>query len=312
MTNQIVTIFGGSGFLGRYIAEDLLKAGWRVRFAERDPRRALYLKPLGNLGQTQFIAADVRNRDSVARAVAGADAAINLVGVLTGDFDGIHRRGAENIASAATAAKLRALVHMSAIGADPASASAYGRSKGEGERVVLAAFPKATILRPSIVFGREDSFVNRFAGLIRMLPVVPVISGGTRFQPVFVGDVAAAVAAVLADPASHAGKIYELGGPEILSMAELNRWIAKATGRRRSFLAVPPAAAKLLALLGGWMPGAPITRDQLAMLAKDNVVGPKMPGLHALGITPTSLDSIAPGWLTIYQKHGRFAADTAS
>lgn len=311
MTNQIVTIFGGSGFLGRYIAEDLLGAGWRVRFAERDPKRALYLKPLGNLGQTQFIAADVRNRQSVDRAVAGADAAINLVGVLTGDFDGIHRRGAENVASAAKAAKLAALVHVSAIGADPASPSAYGRSKGEGERAVLAVFPKATILRPSIVFGREDSFINRFAGLIRMLPVVPVISGGTRFQPVFVGDVAAAVAAVLARPASHSGKIYELGGPEVLSMAELNRWIADATGRRRRFVAVPPIAARLLAALGGWMPGAPITRDQLAMLAKDNVVSANALDLHALGITPTSLESIAEGWLTIYQKHGRFAADSA-
>lgn len=307
MPDSIVTIFGGSGFLGRYIAEDLLARGYRLRFAERDPKKALYLKPLGNLGQTQFVAADVRRADTVSRAVAGADAVINLVGILNGDFDAVQRQGADTVARAAKAAGARMLVHMSAIGADPASPSAYGRSKGEGEQAVRAAFPEAVILRPSVVFGREDGFINRFAGLIRMLPVVPVISGGTRFQPVFVGDVAAAVAAVFGDHARHAGKTYELGGPEILSMMELNRWIADATGRKRHFVSVPHAAAKALARLGEWLPGAPITSDQLLMLARDNVVAAGADGLAQLGITPTPMSAVAPGWLDIYREKGRFA-----
>jgi NADH dehydrogenase len=228
MKDKLVTIFGGGGFIGRYIAQELLSCGARVRVAERNPGDAVRVRPLGGLGQTQLVYADIGKPDSVARAVEGAHAVVNLVGVLQGDFKGVHVDGAANVARAAAQAGAQALVHISAIGADVASPSAYGRSKGEGEAAVRAAFPGATILRPSIVFGREDQFTNRFAQLIRALPVVPVIGGATKFQPIYVGDVARAVSAALATPADSAGKTFELGGPQVLSMAEINAWLAKA------------------------------------------------------------------------------------
>ena len=310
MTNQLITVFGGSGFLGRYVVQALLKSGARVRIACRDPREAWYLKPQGGLGQTQFVAADIRKADTVARALAGSDGVVNLVGILKGDFHAFHVDGARNVAEAATAAGVKALVQVSAIGADPASASAYGKSKGEGEAAVLAACATATVLRPSIVFGREDQFVNRFAGLIRMLPVVPIIKGSAKFQPVYVGDVAKAIVAALSDPKAHGGKTFELGGPEVISMGSLNRWIAKATGRRRGFLDLPDAVAGAMASAVGWLPGAPMTRDQWLMLQSDNVVAPDAGGLGAFGIVPTPLESVAEGWLVQYQRHGRFAAKT--
>ena len=307
MTNQLITVFGGSGFLGRYVVQALLKSGVRVRIAARDPRGGLYLKTQGGLGQTQFVAADIRKADSVARALAGSDGVVNLVGILKGDFQAFHVDGARNVAEAATNAGVKALVQVSAIGADPASASAYGKSKGDGEAAIRAAFPAATILRPSIVFGREDQFVNRFAGLIRMLPVVPIIRGDAKFQPVYVGDVAKAVAAALADPKAHGGKTYELGGPDVISMGGLNRWIAKATGRRRGFIDMPDFIAGTMASAVGWMPGAPMTKDQWLMLQSDNVVAAGAKGLSAFGIVPTPLESVADGWLVQYKRHGRFA-----
>ena len=306
MKDQLVTVFGGSGFLGRYVVRALLDTGARVRIAARSPGDGWFLKTQGGLGQTQFVAADVRKPDSVARALNGATAVVNLVGILKGDFDAFHIAGARNVAEAAAKAGCSALVQVSAIGADPASASAYGKSKGEGEAAVLAAFPAATILRPSIVFGREDGFVNRFADLIAMLPVVPIIRGVAKFQPVYVGDVAEAVVAVLADRDVHGGKTYELGGPEVISMAALNRWIAKATGRKRAFVAMPDAVAGAMASLTGWLPGAPMTRDQWLMLQSDNVVT-RADGLKALGIAPTPLEAVADGWLVRYRRHGRFA-----
>ncbi len=306
MRDRLITVIGGSGFLGRYTVQALLRAGARVRIAARDPREAWYLKPQGGLGQTQFIAADIRRRETIDRAVAGADGVVNLVGILKGDFEAFHVTGARNVAAAAAAADVASLVHVSAIGADPASASAYGKSKGYGEAAVRAAFRAATILRPSIVFGREDGFVNRFAQIITMLPVVPVIRGITKFQPVYVGDVAQAIVAALGDPGTHGGRIYELGGPEILSMAELNRWIAAATGRRRRFIAVPDAIAGFMASTLGWMPGAPMTNDQWRMLQSDNVAHES--GLGALGVTPTPLEAVAEGWLVRYRRHGRFSA----
>ena len=305
MNDKLVTIFGGSGFLGRYIVQGLLKAGARVRIAARDPRGALYLKTQGGLGQTQFVAADVRKAETVARALAGSDAVVNLVGILKGDFQAFHVDGARNVAEAATAAGVSAYVHMSAIGADPASPSAYGRSKGEGEAAVRAAFPGATILRPSVVFGREDQFVNRFANLIRMLPVVPIIKGEAKFQPIYVGDVAKAVVAAIGDPREHGARTYELGGPEIISMGELNRWIAKATGRWRGFVNMPDFVAGTMASAVGWLPGAPMTKDQWLMLQTDNVA--TGPGLGAFGIVPTPLESVADGWLVRYRRQGRFA-----
>ncbi|WP_182911895.1 complex I NDUFA9 subunit family protein [Sphingomonas cavernae] len=304
--DRLVVMFGGSGFLGRYIAQELLGSGARVRFAERDPRRAWYLKPLGNLGQTQFVAADVTHKDSVARAVQGADAVINLVGILSGKFDKVHVEGARNVAEAAAAAGVATFVHMSAIGASAQAESAYGRTKGLGEEAVRKAFPAATILRPSIVFGREDNFINRFAGLIRALPVLPVIRSQAKFQPVYAGDIARAAAKALLED-GHAGKAYELGGPHVLTMGELNAWIAKETGRHPLVADVPDALAGAMARFAGWLPGAPITWDQWLMLQKDNVAADTAEGLGAFGITPTPLAAVAPGWLVQYRRHGRFA-----
>ncbi|MET0372287.1 MAG: complex I NDUFA9 subunit family protein [Sphingobium sp.] len=303
MKDKLVTIFGGGGFLGRHVAQALMARGARVRGAQRDLATAIRVKPLGGLGQSQFVAADIRKPDSVARAVAGSDAVVNLVGVLTGDFDGLHRRGAETVASAAAAAGVGALVQVSAIGADPESPSAYGRSKAAGEAAVRAAFPAATIVRPSIVFGPEDQFINRFADIICMASVVPVIGAAAKFQPVYVNDVAHAITNALADPATFGGRTFELGGPQTVTMLELNQWIAGVIGRNRSFVPVPAAVASIIALL----PGGPITRDQLAMLGRDNVVSAGADGLAALGIAPTPMAAVAESWLVRYRKHGRFA-----
>lgn len=307
MKDALVTVFGGGGFVGRYVVQALLKAGARVRLAERSPKNAYYLKAQANLGQITYIAADITRPETLAPAVAGADAVVNLVGSFA-DMQRIHVEGARNLAEAAAAGSVGAFVHLSAIGADSESRSAYGRTKGDGEAAVRAAFPKATILRPSIIFGREDAFINRFAGLIRALPIVPIIGGATKFQPVFAGDVGDAVAAVLANLSAHGGKSYELGGPQVLSMAELNAWIAEKTSRKPFFIEVPDAIAAIMATLTGWLPGAPITRDQWLMLQKDNVVAPRAKGLAALGVQPTPLDAVAPGWLLIYKRHGRFGA----
>ena len=303
MQGKLITIFGGGGFLGRYVAQTLLGQGARVRVACRNANSAKHIKPLGNLGQVQLMEADVRKPASVARAVADADAVVNLVGSFA-DMNAVQKIGAGIVAKAAADAGVTALVHISAIGADVHSNAEYGQSKAGGEAAVHAAFPSAVILRPSIVFGREDQFINRFAGLIRMLPVVPVIGAATRFQPVFVGDVAKAVAAALAH---QDGRVLKLGGPEIFSMMELNRWIAKAIGRTPLFVEVPDIAAKMLAKGTGWMPGAPITEDQYKMLGSDNVVT-GTDGLAAYGIVPMPIDVIAADWLDIYRKHGRFGS----
>jgi NADH dehydrogenase len=303
MQGKLITVFGGGGFLGRYVAQALLGQGARLRIAGRNANSANHIKPLGNLGQVQLMEADIRKPASVQRAVLDADAVVNLVGSFA-DMDAVQNMGAGIVAQAAADAGVGALVHISAIGADAHSDAAYGQSKAGGEAAVHAAFPAAVILRPSIVFGREDQFINRFAGLIRMLPVVPVIGAATKFQPVFAGDVAKAVAAALVH---QDGRVLELGGPEIFSMMELNRWIAKAIGRDPLFVEVPDIAAKMLAKGTGWMPGAPITDDQFKMLGHDNVVT-GTDGLAAYGIVPTPLDVIAADWLNIYRKHGRFGS----
>ncbi|MEG3124895.1 complex I NDUFA9 subunit family protein [Sphingomonas sp. GB1N7] len=304
MKDRLVTLIGGGGFLGRYVAQDLLKAGARVRIAQRDPKAAFHLKTQGGLGQTQFAAVDVTKYDSVARAVHGSDAVVNLVGILSGDFHGIQVEGAGNVAKAAAAAGASALVQISAIGADAESSSAYGRSKAEGEAAVRAAFPSATILRPSIVFGREDQFVNRFAAMISAAPVVPVLRAGAKFQPVYVADVAKVVALSLSEPDRFGGKTYELGGADVLTMGQLIRWIATAIGRDPTIVELPDFAGSALSNLG-FLPGAPITRDQWKMLQSDNVVT-GTDGLAAFGITPTPLDAVAPGWLVRYRREGRF------
>ncbi|GAA4770818.1 complex I NDUFA9 subunit family protein [Stakelama sediminis] len=308
MKNKLVTLFGGGGFVGRYVTQALLEAGARVRIAERDPRDAWFLRPLGGLGQTQFMAADITKPETVARAVEGADCVVNLVGILSGDFEKLHVEGAANVAKAAADAGVSALVHMSAIGADPESPSAYGRSKAQGEEAVRAAFPTATIVRPSIIFGREDDFINRFARMIAGAPVIPVLRSEVRFQPVYVVDVADAIVAALGNPGEFGGKTFELGGPDVLTMGELIRWIAKTIGRDRAITDIPDSLGALLAAL----PGTPITGDQWRMLQLDNVVSKDMPGIAALGITPTPLATVAPGWLVLYRKHGRFGLKSAA
>lgn len=306
--DRLVTVFGGGGFLGRYVCQQLYKTGARVRIAQRDPRRAWFLKPLGGLGQTQFVAADIRKRDQVLEAARGSDAVVNLVGILKGNFHQTHVLGAQHVAEAAAAAGAAALVHVSAIGADPDSPSGYGRSKAQGEAAVRAAFPAATIIRPSVVFGREDNFVNKFAGMARLMPMLPILRGSAKFQPVFAADVGKAIAAAALDPGRHAGRTYELGGPQVLTMRELNQWIGEATGHDRPLVDVPDAVAALLAQIAGWLPGAPITYDQWLMLQQDNVADDRAEGLRAFGIIPTPLAAVAEGWLTSYRRHGRFAA----
>jgi uncharacterized protein YbjT (DUF2867 family) len=306
--DRVVTLFGGGGFLGRYTAQALFRTGARVRVAQRNPRGANFLHPLAAVGQLQLLPVDIRDPAAVSAAVRGSDAVINLVGILKGDFDAIHVAGARNVAQAAAAAGAASMVHVSAIGADPESESAYGRSKGEGEAAVRSAFPEATILRPSVLFGREDNFINRFAGLARLAPVLPVISGGTRFQPVYAADVGRAVTAAALDSRAHGGKTYELGGPQVLSMRELMEWVCETTGRGRPLLDIPDPVGRLIARTTGWLPGAPITWDQWLMLRRDNVVSAGAEGLEAFGLPGTPLAAVSEGWLTSYRRHGRFAA----
>lgn len=311
-TNRLVTLFGGGGFLGRYVAQALLREGARIRVAARNPERAYFLKPLGALGQVQFVRADVTDPAAVAAALAGARGAVNLVGILKGNFRAVHVAGARNIAEAAAAAGARALVHVSAIGADSASESAYGRSKGDGEAAVRAAFAQATIVRPSIVFGAEDDFVNKFARMARALPFLPVLRAGWRLQPVHVADLGRAIAAAALEPAAHGGKTYELAGPQVMTMAELNAGIARATGRDRALLEIPDFVGQALARLAGWLPGAPITWDQWLMLKQDNVASGALPGFEAFGQRPAPLAAVAEPWLTAYRRQGRFARQSPS
>jgi uncharacterized protein YbjT (DUF2867 family) len=317
MKNKLVTLIGGGGFLGRYVAQDLLAAGARLRIAQRDPREAYFLRTQGGLGQTQFVAVDVRKPASIARAVEGADAVVNLVGLIKGDLAGVQAEGARHVAEAAARAGVGALVHISAIGADPGSPSAYARTKGEGEVAVRSAFPAATILRPSIMFGREDQFINRFAAMITRagaLPIalpVPVLRAREKFQPVFVGDVAAVIVTALADPGKAGGRTFELGGPDVITMGALIRWVADAIGRDPAIVELPDLVGNMISL-GGFLPFAPITRDQWKMLQVDNVVAPGAATLTDLGVTPTPLDAVAPGWLVQYRRHGRFTNTAAA
>lgn len=304
MKDRLVSVIGGGGFVGRYVVQALLKAGARVRVAQRDPRGAWFLKPLGGLGQTQFAAVDVTRPESLERALAGSDSVVNLAGVFGSAMQAINADGAGNAARAAAAVGATAFVQLSAIGADPDSPSDYGRSKGEGEAQVRAAFPNATILRPSIVFGREDAFVNRFAAMAAALPFVPVLKGGTRIQPVWVADVAQAVTRALADPEHFGGQAIEIGGPDALTFTQFHRWLLGAIGRDKPVVELPDFVGAGIATLG-FLPGAPISWDQWLMLQQDNVATGE--GLAAFGITPTPLGAVAPGWLVQYRKHGRFA-----
>jgi uncharacterized protein YbjT (DUF2867 family) len=307
MDSRLVTIFGGSGFLGRHTVRALARAGWRIRVACRAPNMGFFLKPLGTVGQIALVKCDITDPDQVAAALAGADAVVNLVGVLAGHFEDAHVVGAENIAKAAAAAGVPTLVHISAIGADSESHSRYAQTKGEGETRVRAAFPAATILRPSIVFGPEDGFFNKFANLARYFPALPLIGGGkTRFQPVFVGDVAAAISVALTSETAR-GRTYELGGPMIYSFRQLLEIVLKETGRKRALVPVPFALASFQAFFLQLAPNPLLTPDQVTLLKSDNVVSPTALGLADLGVTPTTVEAEVPAYLWRYRAKGEFA-----
>ncbi|MGE0626781.1 MAG: complex I NDUFA9 subunit family protein [Hyphomicrobiaceae bacterium] len=314
----LVTIFGGSGFIGRNIVRALARDGWRMRAACRRPDLAGYLQPMGRVGQIYPVQANVRYPESVAGAIDGAGIVINAVGILQRDgsqtFQKVHVDGARAIAKAARAAGVGTLVHLSAIGADPKSASDYARSKGRGEQAVLEEFPDAIILRPSVVFGPEDDFFNRFAELAAVAPLMPLIGGGrTRFQPVFVGDVAAAVSAAVAGKA-RSGTVYELGGPEVLTLKQIMERVQEWCGRHRSFMPMPIPIAKLVALLSWPLPNAlrPFTYDQVRLLKIDNVVSAsaKSDGrtLAAFGISqPQAAGAVVPSYLERFRPRGQFS-----
>ena len=313
----VVTLFGGSGFIGSQAVRALARRGWRIRVAVRNPVLAIEIQPLGDPGQIQFMRCDITSAEDVVAAVRGADAVVNLVGVLHDaggkrGFDAVHTEAAKTIAEAAKAAGVERLVQISAIGADAASSSAYGRTKAQAEAAVRAIYPDAVILRPSLVFGAGDGFLNRFAAMATMAPALPLIGGGeTRFQPVYVGDVAEAIARGVTR-ADAAGRTYELGGPSLYTFREVLELVRRETGRDRMLVSVPFIVAKPLGSLlqlsrfVGLTP--PLTRDQVLMLEKDNVVAADALGLSDLGIDhPAGMAAIAPSYLWRYRVGGQFA-----
>jgi NADH dehydrogenase len=314
-TDTLVTVFGGSGFLGRHVVRALAKRDYRIRVGVRRPELAGHLQPLGKVGQIHAVQANLRYPASVRMAMRDSHVAINLVGILSASgaqsFDAVVAKGAETIAKAATAVGAR-MVHISAIGADDKSASAYARAKAAGEKAVLAAAPSATILRPSVVFGPEDQFANRFAALARMSPVLPLIGGGgTKLQPVYVGDVATAVADAV-DGKTKASATYELGGPEVLSMREIMQIILRVIERERMLVPLPFGLARFKAMFLQFAPGPlKLTPDQVELLKSDNVVSEaaKTAGLtlEGLGIRPDSMEAVVPQYLWRFRKTGQFA-----
>ncbi|MGQ4274704.1 complex I NDUFA9 subunit family protein [Terrihabitans sp. B22-R8] len=313
VSDRIVTVFGGSGFIGRHVIRALAGQGFRVRNAVRRPDLAVHLQPLGTVGQIHSVLANVRNSESVRAAIEGADAVVNLTGILYESgkqtFEAVHVEGAERIAQAAAAEGIGTLVHMSALGADAESPSAYARSKAEGEVRVRAAFPGAAILRPSLVFGPEDDFFNRFAGMARISPFLPLIGGGkTRFQPVFAADVGDALAKLVDGAARPA--IYELGGPEVKSFRQLMEYVLAVTCRKRLLLPLPFDVARFQASVLQLLPKPLLTVDQVEALRADNVVSEAAMAegrtLEGLGIRPTSVENVVPTYLYAYRKAGQF------
>ncbi|AWM27388.1 complex I NDUFA9 subunit family protein [Sinorhizobium fredii] len=311
----LVTIFGGSGFVGRHVVRALAKRGYRIRVAVRRPDLAGHLQPLGSMGQISFVQANLRYRKSVDRAVEGADHVINCVGVLfesgRNTFDAVQDFGARAVAEAARAAGAT-LTHISAIGADTQSASSYARTKGRAEIAILETAPEAVILRPSIIFGPEDDFFNKFASMARFAPALPLIGGGqTKFQPVYVTDVAEAVARTV-DGKLKGGTIYELGGAQVLSFRECLEITLKTIDRKRSFVSIPFGIASLLGSVASLVPfiAPPITADQVVLLKSDNVVSAAAEAegrtLAGIGIEPTLLDSILPTYLVRFRPQGQY------
>lgn len=316
--SKLVTIFGGSGFVGRYIARRMAKEGWRVRVACRRPNEAMFVKPYGAPGQVEPLACNIRDDASVRALIRGADAVVNCVGVLNSlgknSFDAVQAQGAGRIARIASEEGVATLVHMSAIGADATSASDYARTKAEGEAAVLSGFPSAVILRPSIIFGTEDGFFNRFASMARLGPILPVVGAATKFQPVYVDDVAqAAVKGALGQAAPG---IYELGGPEVDSFRGLMGRMLKVIQRRRAVIGIPFFVARIMAfgfdmlqaVTLGLIENKMLTRDQVRNLAQDNVVAPGAKGLADLGINPTAMEGVLPEYLWRYRPAGQYAA----
>jgi len=310
----LVTVFGGTGFVGRQVVRALARKGLRVRAAARQPGRGYRLRMLGDVGQIEVVQANIRDPASVARALEGAEACINLVGVLyeagPQKFASVHAEGAGRVAQAARDAGVARMIQVSAIGADAGSPSQYGRTKATGEAAVRAAFPTATVIRPSIVFGPEDDFFNRFAQMASISPALPLIGGGhTRFQPVYVGDLAEAIAQAAASDA-HAGKTFELGGPAVYSFRELLEFILLETGRKRFLANLPFPLAEMLGALGDIVTpvlAPPITSDQVNSLKVDNVPSGALPGLEAFGVTPRSIEAIVPTYLYRFRKGGQYA-----
>lgn len=315
----LVTVFGGSGFVGSQVVRQLAKAGHRVRVAVRQPNLAYRMRMLGDVGQIEVVQANVRNVASVTRALEGAEACVNMVGLLWESgrqkFQAVHVMGAKTVAERAKAGGVSRFVQISAIGADADSDSKYARTKAEGEEAVRAAFPGAVIVRPSVVFGPEDKFFNRFGQMAAVSPALPLVGGDTRLQPVFVGDVAAVIAGAVSNPAAE-GLTYELGGPGVFTMREILQLILTETGRDRVLLPLPWFAASLLGKIGdiqaGILPIAPpITSDQVELLKFDNVAEHGLPGLAEAGVVPTSIEAIVPSYLYRYRKGGQYAATPA-
>ncbi|AHJ67740.1 NADH-ubiquinone oxidoreductase 39-40 kDa subunit -like protein [Granulibacter bethesdensis] len=311
MAGRIATVFGGSGFLGQSLIRLLAREGYQVRVPVRDPEQVLKLKSAGSVGQIVPLGVSLGSRDAeagIARAVQGASLVVNLVGLLAearkGDFQRVHVQAAGLIASLSAQAGVLSFVHISALGADPASRSAYGRSKAEGEEAVRSALPQAAILRPSVVFGAEDHFFNRFAAMAVSLPVVPVIYGNSRMQPVYVEDVARAI---LAASTQAAGNVIELGGPEVVTMRDIQHRILTMIGRKKPLIDIPDKVAMALAMIAEKMPGRPLTTDQLAMLGSGSVVSPQALTLETLGIVPTPIDLVVPHYLSRFRAGGLVA-----
>jgi NADH dehydrogenase len=314
--DSLVTVIGGSGFIGRYIIRALARRGYRIRAASRRPDLAGYLQPLGTPGQIVPVQANVRYPDSLAAVCEGANAVIYLPALLSESgaqtFDAVHVFGSEAAAKAARAARAKVHIHMSAIGASRESTSEYARTKAEGEARVKAAFPGAIILRPSVVFGPEDQFFNRFAAMARLSPFLPLIGGGhTKFAPVYVGDVAEATARLI-DQGFGSGRIYELGGPEIMTMKDVMTYVLQVTGRRRLLVPIPWGVARVMGMIAGLLPEPQLTVDQVELLKYDNLVGEAAQRegrtLEGLGVVPRSVEAIVPSYLYRYRKAGQFTA----
>lgn len=315
LRDKLITIFGGTGFIGRYLVRELAKTGAMIRVVSRDPQRGLFLKTSGYVGQVVLERGSLNEPNSLKAMLEGTDVVINLIGILfehgSQRFANVHARGAERLAKAAAEAGVERLLHMSALGVDKAGRSKYARTKHAGEQAVLAAFPNATLFRPSVVFGPEDDFINRFASMASAAPVIPIVGGKTRFQPVYVVDVAQAMVNALLTEQSK-GVTYELGGPHIYRLADIIRYIMKETGHERPLISLPTLMASVIGTAAEILPNPPLTSDQVKLLQYDNVISSDVPGFEELGIKPTALEVVAPDYLVRYRRGGQFARHSTS